>query len=56
MADAHKVAPEIDGTRPTEADALARVRRLAYAYASFATTDWYPLPSVLKTVEECGGS
>ncbi|KPC59698.1 phosphatidylinositol-specific phospholipase C domain-containing protein [Streptomyces chattanoogensis] len=50
MTDAHKVSPEIDGTHPTEAEALARVNQLAAAHASFATADWYPLPSVLKTV------
>ncbi|MEU9112912.1 phosphatidylinositol-specific phospholipase C domain-containing protein [Streptomyces sp. NPDC048483] len=50
MTDAHKVPPEIDGTHPTEAEALARVGQLAAAHASFATADWYPLPSVLKTV------
>ncbi|KIZ17291.1 phosphatidylinositol-specific phospholipase C domain-containing protein [Streptomyces natalensis] len=50
MTDAHKVPPVIDGTHPTEAEALARVRQLAAAHASFATADWYPLPSVLKTV------
>ncbi|MFI5520213.1 phosphatidylinositol-specific phospholipase C domain-containing protein [Streptomyces platensis] len=50
MTDAHNVPPAIDGTRPTEVQALARVRQLAAAHASFATADWYPLPSVLKTV------
>ncbi|MDT0459304.1 phosphatidylinositol-specific phospholipase C domain-containing protein [Streptomyces sp. DSM 41527] len=50
MTDAHNVPPVIDGTHPTEAQALARVRQLAAAHASFATADWYPLPSVLKTV------
>ncbi|WP_399082928.1 phosphatidylinositol-specific phospholipase C domain-containing protein [Streptomyces sp. BBFR2] len=56
MTDAHKVAPEIDGTKPGESEALARVRQLAGAHASFATADWYPLPSVLKAVEPRGGS
>ncbi|UNO43202.1 phosphatidylinositol-specific phospholipase C domain-containing protein [Streptomyces sp. MST-110588] len=50
MTDAHKVPPVIDGTRPTEAQARARVDQLAAAHASFATADWYPLPQVLKTV------
>ncbi|MFJ6748669.1 phosphatidylinositol-specific phospholipase C domain-containing protein [Streptomyces sp. NPDC091266] len=50
MTDAHNVPPVIDGTRPTEAEALARVKQLAAAHASFVTADWYPLPSVLKTV------
>ncbi|MFF4694777.1 phosphatidylinositol-specific phospholipase C domain-containing protein [Streptomyces chattanoogensis] len=54
MTDAHKVSPEIDGTHPTEAEALARVNQLAAAHASFATADWYPLPSVLKTVVSRG--
>ncbi|TSB23704.1 phosphatidylinositol-specific phospholipase C domain-containing protein [Streptomyces benahoarensis] len=55
MTDAHKVVPAIDGTRPSEGDALARVRQLAGAHASFTTADWYPLPSVLKAVEPRGG-
>ncbi|WP_367436761.1 phosphatidylinositol-specific phospholipase C domain-containing protein [Streptomyces celluloflavus] len=50
MTDAQNVPPVIDGTRPTEAQALARVAQLAAAHASFVTADWYPLPSVLKTV------
>ncbi|MGH3313224.1 MAG: phosphatidylinositol-specific phospholipase C domain-containing protein [Streptomyces sp.] len=50
MTDAHKVAPEIDGTNPTEQQARDRVTRLASAHASFATADWYPLPSVLSMV------
>ncbi|WP_407548744.1 phosphatidylinositol-specific phospholipase C domain-containing protein [Streptomyces sp. Pv4-95] len=50
MTDAHKVAPEIDATRPTEAEAQGRVGQLASSHASFATADWYPLPSVLKAV------
>ncbi|MEV0370815.1 phosphatidylinositol-specific phospholipase C domain-containing protein [Streptomyces sp. NPDC050636] len=54
MTDAHKVPPVIDGTRPTEAEALARVRQLAAAHASFATADWYALPSVLQTVVRRG--
>ncbi|MGX1849368.1 Ca2+-dependent phosphoinositide-specific phospholipase C [Streptomyces sp. NBC_01456] len=50
MTDAHNVPPAIDATHPTEAQALSRVGQLASAHASFATADWYPLPSVLKTV------
>ncbi|MGD3109150.1 phosphatidylinositol-specific phospholipase C domain-containing protein [Streptomyces sp. YGL11-2] len=50
MTDAHKVPPALDPTHPAEADALARVRELAAAHASFATADWYPLPSVLSAV------
>ncbi|UQA91710.1 phosphatidylinositol-specific phospholipase C domain-containing protein [Streptomyces halobius] len=54
MTDAHKVPPVIDGTHPTEAEALARVRQLAAAHASFATADWYALPPVLQTVVRRG--
>ncbi|MFE2180967.1 phosphatidylinositol-specific phospholipase C domain-containing protein [Streptomyces sp. NPDC059455] len=50
MTDAHNVAPPIDGTNPTETQARDRVSELAGRHASFATTDWYPLPSVLSTV------
>ncbi|WNE94649.1 phosphatidylinositol-specific phospholipase C domain-containing protein [Streptomyces luomodiensis] len=50
MTDAHQVAPAIDGTNPTEAQARTRVSELAARHASFATADWYPLPSVLSTV------
>ncbi|WP_314173700.1 phosphatidylinositol-specific phospholipase C domain-containing protein [Streptomyces winkii] len=50
MTDAHKVAPEIDGTEPTEQEARDRVTQLASAHASFATSDWYPLPKVLSMV------
>ncbi|MFH8590893.1 phosphatidylinositol-specific phospholipase C domain-containing protein [Streptomyces rimosus] len=50
MTDAHKVTPVIDGTRPTESEALARVNQLAAAHGSIVTADWYPLPKVLKAV------
>lgn len=50
MTDAHNVAPAIDGTNPTETQARDRVSELAARHASFATADWYPLPSVLSTV------
>jgi hypothetical protein len=50
MTDAQNVAPAIDGTRPTEDEARARVKDLAARHASFATADWYPLPSVLSAV------
>ncbi|WP_432253895.1 phosphatidylinositol-specific phospholipase C domain-containing protein [Streptomyces sp. HNM1019] len=50
MTDAHNVAPPIDGTNPTETQARDRLSQLATRHASFATADWYPLPSVLSTV------
>ncbi|MEC4019375.1 phosphatidylinositol-specific phospholipase C domain-containing protein [Streptomyces sp. H27-D2] len=50
MTDAHQAAPAIDGTNPTEAQAAARTAEMAAKHASFATADWYPLPSVLSTV------
>ncbi|MET9696651.1 phosphatidylinositol-specific phospholipase C domain-containing protein [Streptomyces sp. NPDC006529] len=49
--DAQGVAPAIDGTRPTEAQARDRVALLAGQYhASVVSADWYPLPAVLATV------
>jgi hypothetical protein len=50
LTDAHKVAPEIDDTEPGEQEARERITQLAAAHASFATTDWYPLPKVLSMV------
>ncbi|MET8679015.1 phosphatidylinositol-specific phospholipase C domain-containing protein [Streptomyces sp. NPDC004647] len=50
MTDAHGVSPAIDPVRPPEADARARFSALAAEHASFATSDWYPLPGVLSTV------
>ncbi|QCX75902.1 hypothetical protein C9F11_11110 [Streptomyces sp. YIM 121038] len=50
MTDAHKVAPAIDGTRPTEAQARDRAALLAGRHASVVSADWYPLPQVLSTV------
>ncbi|MER5973375.1 phosphatidylinositol-specific phospholipase C domain-containing protein [Streptomyces sp. NPDC002055] len=50
MSGAHGVAPAIDAVRPTEAQARARVAELAADHASFATSDWYPLPGVLSAV------
>ncbi|WP_405801361.1 phosphatidylinositol-specific phospholipase C domain-containing protein [Streptomyces sp. NBC_01506] len=54
MTDAHAVAPAIDGTNPTEAQARDRVSLLAGRHASIVSADWYPLPSVLATVVERG--
>ncbi|MFI5986938.1 phosphatidylinositol-specific phospholipase C domain-containing protein [Streptomyces sp. NPDC051555] len=49
--DAQGVAPAIDGTRPTEAQARDRVALLAGQYhASVVSADWYPLPAVLASV------
>ncbi|GGU48306.1 lipoprotein [Streptomyces lavendofoliae] len=50
MTDAHSVAPAIDGTEPTEAQARDRVALLAGRHASVVSADWYPLPGVLSTV------
>nr|WP_234336208.1 phosphatidylinositol-specific phospholipase C domain-containing protein [Streptomyces sp. NRRL S-920] len=50
MTDAHNVAPAIDGTRPTEAQAKERVALLAGRHASIVSSDWHPLPTVLSTV------
>ncbi|MEU9148852.1 phosphatidylinositol-specific phospholipase C domain-containing protein [Streptomyces sp. NPDC048349] len=48
--DAHNVAPAIDSTRPTEAQARDRLAFLAGHHASIVSADWYPLPQVLATV------
>lgn len=50
MTDAHNVAPAIDGTNPTGAQARERVGLLAGRHANVVSADWYPLPSVLATV------
>ncbi|OEJ23846.1 hypothetical protein AR457_04380 [Streptomyces agglomeratus] len=50
MTDAHKVAPAIDGTNPTEAEALARLSLLAGRHASVVSADWRALPRVLSAV------
>lgn len=50
MTDAHKVDPEIDNTEPSEQEAGDRVKQLAASHASFATSDWYPLPKILSMV------
>ncbi|MDN3295256.1 phosphatidylinositol-specific phospholipase C domain-containing protein [Streptomyces ficellus] len=56
MTDAHNVAPAIDGTRPTEAQARERVGLLAGRHASVVSADWYPLPAVLSAVLPRGGA
>ncbi|MFG3498836.1 phosphatidylinositol-specific phospholipase C domain-containing protein [Streptomyces sp. NPDC047928] len=56
MTDAHKVAPAIDGTRPTEQQARDRVGLLAGRHASVVSADWYPLPNVLASVVARGGA
>lgn len=50
MTDAHSVAPSISATHPTEGQARNRVALLAAERASFVTSDWYPLPTVLSLV------
>jgi hypothetical protein len=50
MTDAQNVPPAIDGTNPTEQEALDRVALLAKDNASIVSSDWYPLPNVLATV------
>ncbi|WP_434600613.1 phosphatidylinositol-specific phospholipase C domain-containing protein [Streptomyces sp. A5-4] len=50
MADAHNVVPAIDGTNPTEAQAIERLSLLAGRHASIISADWYPLPRVLAAV------
>ncbi|WP_338674415.1 phosphatidylinositol-specific phospholipase C domain-containing protein [Streptomyces sp. SCSIO 30461] len=56
MTGAAGVAPAIDGTNPTEAQARDRVALLAGKHATVVSTDWYPLPSVLSTVVPRGTS
>ncbi|MBW1599955.1 hypothetical protein HPT28_23555 [Streptomyces sp. JJ38] len=50
MTNAHAVPPAIDAVNPTEAEARARVERLAEAHASVVSSDWTSLPRVLSTV------
>lgn len=47
MTDAHNVNPALSDTAPSQADATARVARLAAAHASFVSCDWTGLPAVL---------
>ncbi|GAA1258755.1 phosphatidylinositol-specific phospholipase C domain-containing protein [Kitasatospora nipponensis] len=48
--DAQNVAPAIDDTNPTPAQASARVAQLAAGHASFVTSDWRSLTTVLPEV------
>lgn len=50
MTDAHNVAPAIDGTNPTSAQALDRLALLAGKHASIISADWHALTDVLSTV------
>jgi hypothetical protein len=50
MTDAAGVAPPIDPTHPSAAEASARVALLARAHASVVTADWGGLPQVLAMV------
>lgn len=50
MTDAHNVAPAIDGTNPTQTQALDRLTLLAGRNASIITADWHALTQVLATV------
>jgi hypothetical protein len=50
MTDAQSVAPAIDDTAPTVAQAQARVAQLAAAHASVVSTDWRGLDTVLPEV------
>ncbi|MFF1835529.1 phosphatidylinositol-specific phospholipase C domain-containing protein [Streptomyces sp. NPDC058231] len=50
MTDAQNVAPAIDGTNPTQAQALDRLDLLAGRHASIITADWHALTAVLSTV------
>ncbi|MGW2254968.1 phosphatidylinositol-specific phospholipase C domain-containing protein [Kitasatospora sp. NPDC001660] len=47
MTDAQNVLPTLSDTAPSQADATARVARLAAAHASFVSCDWTGLPAVL---------
>ncbi|MDI9917169.1 phosphatidylinositol-specific phospholipase C domain-containing protein [Rhodococcus sp. IEGM 1379] len=50
MTDAQNVTPAIDGTHASEGEAQDRLDRLAGDHASYITSDWSRLPSVLATV------
>jgi hypothetical protein len=54
MTDAAGVAPPIDSTHPSAAEASARVALLARAHASVVTADWSSLPQVLAMVAPRG--
>ncbi|PYC87626.1 hypothetical protein C7C46_03655 [Streptomyces tateyamensis] len=47
MTDAHNANPALSDTAPSQADATARVAKLAAAHASFVSCDWTGLPAVL---------
>ncbi|MEV7182274.1 hypothetical protein [Kitasatospora sp. NPDC093679] len=48
--DPHRVTPSIARTGPTPAQAAHRLAHLAVAHASFVSSDWYSLTTVLPTV------
>ncbi|MFJ9948353.1 hypothetical protein [Kitasatospora sp. NPDC091207] len=48
--DPHRVAPRIARTDPPPAQAAHRLAHLAAAHASFVSSDWYSLTTVLPTV------
>lgn len=50
MTDAQNVAPALDDTAPTAAQAQARVAQLAAAHASVVSCDWHGLTTVLPEV------
>ncbi len=50
MTDAQNVAPALDDTAPTVAQAQARVAQLAAAHATIASCDWRNLTTVLPEV------
>lgn len=56
LTDAQNVAPAIDGTNPTEQQALDRLNLLAEDGASLVSSDWRSLPSVLGTVVPRGSA
>ena len=50
MTDAQNVAPKLDDTSPSAAQASARVSQLAADHASFVSCDWRGLTTVLPEV------
>ncbi|MET8714885.1 phosphatidylinositol-specific phospholipase C domain-containing protein [Streptomyces sp. NPDC004735] len=50
MTDAYKVTPAISTTRPTPAQARARIQQLAAAHATIVSSDWRHLPDAQSLV------
>jgi hypothetical protein len=54
MTDAQNVAPVLNDTNPTVADAQARIALLAKDHASVVSSDWFARPAAISTVTPRG--